>query len=138
MKVTVMRPVEIEVLTVGMVLPVRYGTEDMPADFPFRVGDTWSVFVDAATGKIHDWPQEYGAFDLQMKVVDEGVYTLFGDCLPDTMTPIEEVAVIEGYVPNGVVPGMWGDYVDLKIAADGTITNWPKEPDFSAFFPSEV
>ena len=30
-----------------------------------------------------------------------------------------------------------GDYIDLKIAADGTITNWPKKPDVSAFFDND-
>ena len=47
----------------------------------------------------------------------------------------EKVATREDdYVPNAVIPGEWGDYIDLQIAADGTITNWPKKPDVSAFF----
>lgn len=41
------------------------------------------------------------------------------------------------YVPNGIVPGEYGDYIDLKINADGIITNWPKNPDCSKFFPED-
>jgi len=29
------------------------------------------------------------------------------------------------------------DYVMLKIDSGGVITNWPKSPDVSAFFPRE-
>ena len=29
---------------------------------------------------------------------------------------------------------LWMRGIILKIAADGTITNWPKKPDVSAFF----
>ncbi len=52
-----------------------------------------------------------------MKVCDEGVYTLLSDG--------KEVATRDGYVPHGVVPGEYGDYVILNIASDGKITNWP-------------
>lgn len=83
----------------------------------------WTVDVDLATGRIKGWPG--GAFDLFTKICDEGIYTLLqGDA---------EIVAIAGYVPNGVVPGEDGDYVEMKIAADGTITNWPRNPDLSKF-----
>ncbi len=53
---------------------------------------------------------------------DAGTYSLYdvgGDCL----------ATINGYVPNGVVPGSYGDYIELKIDENGFITNWPKLPN---------
>jgi hypothetical protein len=115
---------ETPVDTIRISVAVRYGDEDMPMDFPFRAGDMWTVDVDLATGKIKNWPGP--AFDLYMKVCDEGAYYLFSNG--------QEVAsIVEDYVPNGVVPGEYGDYIDFKIAQDGTITNWPKVPDLSAF-----
>lgn len=124
MALTVRKRVDIEVDELHMNLAVRYDDEDMPFDFPKRDGKSWSVEVDLATGKIKDWPGP--AYDLHMKVCDEGTYAL--------LSAGNVVAILAGeYVPNGVVPGEYGDYVDLRIQADGTIANWPKDPDLSAF-----
>lgn len=128
MNLTVTKRVDIPVDTLKMVLPVRYGDEDIPFDFPFRSGDSWAVEIDIATGKIKNWPGP--ACELHMKVCDEGSYVLYGNG--------EAVASIANYyVPHGLVPGSYGDYVKLIIAADGTITNWPKYPDLSRFSESE-
>ena len=113
----------VEVDTLRMALHVRYEDEDMPSDYPFREGDMWTVDVDLATGKIKNWPGGH-ALDLYMKVCDEGVYTL--------LAAGKEVATRDGYVPDAV-PGDYGDYVDLKIADDGTIKNWPSAIDLGAF-----
>ena len=124
MAFTVSKRVDIEVDTLQMNLAVRYGDEDMPRDFPKRDGAAWNVEVDLATGKIKDWPGP--AYDLHMKVCDEGAYML--------LAAGKVVAILASeYVPNGLVPGEFGDYVELKIQADGTIANWPKDPDLSAF-----
>lgn len=126
MKMTVKRPVEIDVRFVRIVAAVRYNEEDIPNDFPFRRGDVWDVTVDVETGKILDWPGP--AANVHMKVCDEGTYHLLG-------ASNEVLATIENdYVPNGVVPGSFGDYIEMKIAADGTVTNWPKRPSFDSFF----
>ncbi len=126
---TVTKRIEVPVDAIQMSLAVRYDEEDMPNDFPCRDGDTWTVTVDLATGKIRDWPGP--AFELYMKVCDEGIYRLLdGD---------KVVAEKDGYVPNGVVPGEYGDYVELIVTADGTITNWPnpRAIDLSAFDDSD-
>lgn len=128
MKATITRQVEQNITHVRVALAVRYGEEDMPNNFPVRTGGLWRAEINIDTGKIENWPADFGAFELYMKVCDSGSYYLL-----DGNT---QIAAIEGdYVPNGVVPGEYGDYVDLKIAADGTITNWPKKPDVSSFFP---
>lgn len=127
MKATVMKPVEIEIKYIEMNLPVRYDDEDMPESFPFRDGEWWSVTVDIDTGKIQDWPKGW-AYDLYMKVVDGGTYRLL-DANRDLVKEISD------YVPHGVVPGEFGDYVDLKINSSGKIANWPKKPDVDAWFP---
>ena len=68
--------------------------------------------------------------NLYCKVCDAGVYTLFDE---DGQT----IAIRAGYVPHGIVPGEYGDYIDLKINEQGIITNWPKQPDASEFFEDD-
>jgi hypothetical protein len=130
MKFTITKPVEIEITYVELDLPVKYDDEDMPADFPFRTGDRWNVTVEIETGKILNWPHGV-THDLYMKVTDCGTYRL------SDPQHVEHAAIEANYVPHGVVPGDYGDYVELKIDANGIITNWPKRPDVSAFFEGD-
>lgn len=102
----------------------------MPNDFPFREGDMWKAKVEIDTGKIVGWP-EGKSWDLDMKVCDEGSYYLL-DSEGNTVADIQD-----NYVPNGVIPGRYGDYVELNINTQGVITNWPKKPNLSAFFEDE-
>lgn len=130
MKAKVMMEVEVEATEIEMVLAVRYGEEDIPNEFPGRKGDTLTLSVEIDTGKIAAWPEQWTAANIHMKVCDEGTYTLYS---PDGTL----IKRLEGeYVPHGLVPGEYGDYVDLKIA-DGIITNWPKRPSLRDFFPVE-
>lgn len=130
MKFTVKKPCEIEVSAVRVSLHVRYEEEDIPNDFPLRTGDMWNATIYIDSGRIKEWPRPQSG-TLHMKVCDEGTYTLLG---PDG----KEIATIEqNYVPHGVIPGKYGDYVDLKINSFGTITNWPQNPDVSAFFEAK-
>lgn len=122
-----MREVEIDVDHVIITVPARYDEEDIPNDFPLRHGDIWSATVDIDTGKVDGWPKGKSGV-LSMKVVDEGVYEL-------RSSRGEREAVLDGdYVPHGLIPGEFGDYIKLEINEDGVITNWPKEPDLSRFF----
>lgn len=130
MKFKVKMPVEIEIAYVRISVPVRYEEEDIPNDFPLRVGDTWSASVDMDTGKIHGWPIGK-AGSLEMKVCDEGTYTLYGK--DGNLMATRE----QDYVPHGVVPGEYGDYIKLEINADGIITNWRKAPNIEQFFPAD-
>lgn len=130
MKTIVKRKQTIEISAIRIHVPVRYEEEDIPNDFPMRNGDIWQAEVEIDTGKIKDWPQGK-AGSLYMKVVDEGDYTLLG---PHGNV----VAMLEGdYVPHGVVPGEWGDYINLEINEDGIVTNWPAKPDVSKFFDQD-
>ena len=128
MKVFVKRQCEVEIAFVRIAAPVEHGEDDMPNEFPFRRGDVWDVVVEADTGKIVDWPSGV-THELCMKVCDQGSYYLLG-------AKRRVIAAIkEDYVPNGVVPGSYGDYIEMTITADGTITEWPKKLDVSEFFP---
>ncbi len=127
MKIEARQRVEIEVTAIRIEVAVKYDAEDIPYNFPLRKGNMWEATVDIDTGKIRDWPVGQTG-DMYMKVCDNGTYALLG---PDG----KEIAKREGeYVPNDVVPGEWGDYIDLHIDANGVITNWPKNPDVGVFF----
>lgn len=133
MKATVLQPTEIEVAFIRIEIAVRYGEEDIPNDFPMREGDMWRATVAMDNGEIQNWraPRGFDGAEMYMKVCDCGTYTLLNHCG-------EEVAKIENdYVPHGVVPGEWGDYVKLQINAAGKIENWPKYPCLKDFFPEK-
>lgn len=122
MKVTILKPVEVDIDRVRVLLPVRYGTEDIPADFPLRKGDTWSAEINMDDGSIIGWP-EGKAGELYMKVVDEGAYWLL-DAAGNAIYGIAD------YVPHAFIPGEYGDYVHLIINDEGRVTNWkPNKAD---------
>lgn len=131
MKFTVQRPVTLDVKYVRMSVDVRYDDEDMPYDFPFRVNDTWDVTIDIDTGQILDWPAGV-SHDVYMKVCDRGSYWL----LAKDKTIIAKLE--ENYVPHGIIPGSYGDYIELDIAPTGKILNWDPKPDeCDCFFEDE-
>lgn len=116
----------INVTHVMVELPVEFGDEDMPYDFPLRHKDQWKAKIEIDTGKIIDWPKgKVGEF--YMKVCDSGSYTLYNEFG-------QEIVSRDDYVPHGLVPGDTGDYVDLKINENGIITNWPEKPYLNEFF----
>jgi oxalate decarboxylase/phosphoglucose isomerase-like protein (cupin superfamily) len=128
MKFTVTKPVEIDITHVLIVAPINYEEEEMPNDFPLRENNFWRALVEIETGRILHWPATGAGHEVYLTVKDTGTYTLLG---PDG----KEVAKIEqDYVPHGVVPGKYGDVINLTINTEGVITNWPKRPKVSAFF----
>lgn len=116
---------EVDVQTIEVILPVRYDDEDIPYDAPMRHGEIWRAYIDIDDGIIWDWPRGK-TLDMYMKVVDGGSYILRDG---DGST----IAKRNDYVPHGIIPGEYGDYVHLKIDETGKITNWPKRIDLSDF-----
>lgn len=96
--------------------------------YPLVSKGMWSGIVNLKTHKLLNWKSEYGSLYFQAKVCDSGTYFL----LDKDKTVLCKIA---GYVPNGMIPEAddCGDYIRLRINADGTIENWPEEPDFSEF-----
>lgn len=130
MKATIPTTKEVEITHILITVPVRYGEEDIPYDFPMRLDDTWSAKVCIDSGLILGWPVGTSG-EMQMKVCDGGIYSLLD-------ASGHELAKIDcDYVPHGVIPGEYGDYIHLIIDESGRITNWPKAPDVSRFFRKE-
>jgi hypothetical protein len=97
------------------------GVEDSDGTLiPFRRGDDWCPVIDLAAGKIIDWPAGTEA-DIHYKVCDDGEYWLAdaggtktakwaGHYVPDAFLSVGS----RGY----------GDYVIMKVGADGSIAGW--------------
>jgi hypothetical protein len=134
MKTKVRIETEVEIKHVLIDIHCRHigGNEgDLPPDFPLLDGEQWKAKVEIDTGKIVDWPADAGERELHVKACDEGTYSLI-DAGGKVIASIEQ-----GYVPSELIPGEYGDYVHLKISADGVITNWPSHPGVSEFFGSD-
>jgi hypothetical protein len=127
MKYTINKPVKIDIKYLKIEVPVRYEDEDIPYDAPMRQGDEWNAIIDIDRGTILDWPVGR-SLDMYMKVCDSGCYHL----LDGEMTAV--ASLINEYVPHGVVPGEYGDYIHLNIDKDGKILNWGKNIDLDEFF----
>jgi hypothetical protein len=126
MKAIMLKPVEVEVSHVRLVLPVRHEDEVIPYNFPNRTGDKWEATIEIDSGKVIDWKGDGADYAMEMKVVDNGCYYLLS---PDGSLISSKVA---DYVPNNLIPGSYGDYVELKIS-NGVITNWITMPSLSDF-----
>ena len=133
MKAFVMVEKEVEISEVVIDISPRYigdsEDDDMPTDFPLLNDNknNWVARVNIDTGVIANWPQG-DARKMHVKVCDAGTYRLMDENFN------EIAAIVNDYVPHGVVPGSYGDYVELTIDEAGRITNWPRRPDVSAFF----
>lgn len=96
--------------------------------YPLVSKGMWSGIINLKTHKLLNWKLEYGILYLQAKVCDSGTYFLLDK-------DKKVICKIVGYVPNGLIPDSddCGDYIRLRINSDGTIENWPENPDYSDF-----
>lgn len=135
MKAIVKIEKEVEIETVMIQISPRHigdgDDDDLPTDFPLlnETKDSWLAYVEIDTGRIRGWP-EGDAREMHVKVCDAGTYALLDESG-------NSVAVRDGYVPNGLVPGSYGDYVELSINEEGVITNWPRKPSVDEFFDED-
>jgi len=127
MKTTITIQKEVDIRYIKVEVAVRYEEENIPNDFPLREGDTWVATIDIDNASIIAWPKG-SVGRLSMKVCDEGTYTLFDQNFDEIKT------LKNDYVPNSLLPGSYGDYIDLQIDEKGKITNWLASPNFSNFF----
>jgi len=130
MKITITEKREVEIKAVRIEAPFRHigddEDSDVPNDFPLLKGKVWHATIDLDTHKIRDWPLGQMR-SLYTKVCDAGSYYLL-DENEKVVTSINQ-----DYVPNNLIPGEWGDYIEMIIEGDGTISNWSGIADFSDF-----
>ena len=126
-KITAKVPCEFEVAAIRVAAEVRYWEDaDVNGEpdtkdgsfIPLRDGTFWTPIIDLETGRVRDWPEGTSA-DIHYKVCDAGEYALLA---PDGSV----VAERNGYVPDMLAVGEsgYGDYIILKIGADGLIAGW--------------
>ena len=96
--------------------------------YPLVAKGMWSGIINLKTHQLLNWKLEYGTLYLQAKICDSGTYFLLDK-------DKKVICKIAGYVPNSLVPDSdaCGDYIRLRINSDGTIENWPENPDYSDF-----
>ena len=130
MKVTVYKPVELEIHTVRIEVELHDDVSESLPKHLFNDDGELDLLIEVDTGKVVSW-QGSEPVHIHDKVRDNGVYTLFGS---DGL----EVVKIDNYsVPNNLIPGDYGDYINLEINSDGFVTNWPKYPSVLEFFPEK-
>lgn len=123
MKLRVIR--EVEASYVEITIPVR-DEDDMPSDSPLLANGIWKATVNVSTGQIFDWP-EGETLEFYIKVVDRGIYIL------KDIQGNQIGGIVQDYVPHSLIPGEYGDYIELKISDKGVITNWPSQGSLSDF-----
>lgn len=121
MKVTILKPTDIDLARLELDIPFD-ADDEVPESFPGRNDTTGRLefSIDLDTFKVDHWPAGL-THDMYIKVRDEGIYRLI-----DHDGNI--VKTVEDYVP-ALIPNDYGDYVNLKIAADGTVTNFKPSRD---------
>ena len=92
--------------------------------YPLVAKGMWSGIINLKTYKLLNWKPEYGDLYLQAKICDSGTYFLLNKGK-------KVICKIADYVPNNLIPDSddCGDYIRLRINSDGTIENWPENPD---------
>ena len=129
MKVTVIKQSRVDVKSVLINVSPRHLDEEEKL-VPLLRGDSWEVVVDLDSGKIRNWPKGEER-EYYWKICDGGSYHLL-----DVSDDIA-LSIINNYVPNNLLPGDYGDYLDLKINGDGVITNWLSNPTAEDFYSDD-
>jgi hypothetical protein len=133
MKATVTIEKEVDIKMVEVRAHVRYWddatingvTDEEGTLTPCREGEMWCPIIDIDTGVITNWTKGVKA-NVHFKVCDGGSYFL-KDANGKVVLSRED-----DYVPNELIPGSYGDYIEMSIDENGKIANWtPSLGDFT-------
>jgi hypothetical protein len=89
------------------------------------------ILINIETRSIEGWNGPCRPCNLFEKLVDTGIYTLYG-------AKGNILSRMQRYVPNKILPpeNGYGDYLELDIDEDGIITNWYEGVlDYKCMFP---
>ena len=130
MKVTVYKPVELEIHTVRIEVELHDNVSERLPKHLFNDDGELDLLIEVDTGKVISW-QGNEPVSIYDKIIKNGVYTLFDKCG-------DEVARLDNYyIPHDLIPGKRGEYIHIDISADGVITNWPDVPNVYEFFDTD-
>jgi hypothetical protein len=133
MKATITIEKEVDVKTVIVKAHVRHwedaiinGVEDEEGTLtPCREGELWCPLIDIDTGVILNWTKGVVA-SIHFKVCDSGSYFI------KDADGIVVLSREDNYVPNSLIPGSFGDYIEMEIDENGKISDWnPSLDDFN-------
>lgn len=131
MKVTVYKPVELEIHTVRIEVELH---DDVSENLPkhlFNDDGELDLLIEIDTGKVISW-QGDEPVSIHDNIRNNGVYTLFDKCGG-------EVASLDNYyIPYDLIPGKRGEYIHIDISTDGVVTNWPDVPNVYEFFEPDL
>lgn len=138
MKVTIKVDKEVDIKYCQIKAQVRYwddatvdGVEDTEGTLiPCREGELWCPLINIETGEIINWSKGVSA-KVHYKVCDAGSYYLQDN---DYVT---HLSIEDDYVPNGLIPGEYGDYIIMDIDMNGKIKQWKSRIDLSDFITEE-
>ena len=104
--------------------------DSYPQIFSYYDGQ-WTImlYIDAETGRVKNWPEDCPFDFTNYKIVDTGRYIIH--------TPLE-VFTYQGYVPNCLGAGSYGDYLTFGIDENSHITNWEFNQEMFDEFMSNV
>lgn len=131
MKVTVYKPVELEIHSVRIEVELH---DDVSENLPkhlFNDDGELDLLIEVDTGKVVSW-QGNGPVSIHANVRNNGVYTLF-DKFGDKVASLDNY-----YIPHDLIPGKRGEYIHIDINDDGIVTNWPKCPNVYEFFNPDL
>lgn len=121
---------EVDVKYLGIYIPnIDEYEENVFKDFPISpipLTSDIEFLIDIDEGRIVNYNNSK-TIKLLVHIRDSGSYYL----LDKDLNHIAEIE--EDYVPNKLIPGNYGDIIDLQINNDGIITNWYDSPNFNNF-----
>lgn len=114
----VIEAVDWKYLIIRVKLRGHEGDELITDEFFELEDENLNICIDVDKRKIINYKGNK-PFNLHLKAVDSGTY-VFKDCYGNIFYTLQD------YVPNGIIPGAYGDYIELNIDDCGFITNWKK------------
>jgi len=117
---------EVDVKFIWIQFPIDDEEIEEFKDFPKRITNFCELIIDIDEGKIVNWPSGISE-NVSFCIKDSGTFELF-DC-----DGFKIKATHDGYVPNHLLPGDYGDTLDLDIDENGKILNWYLHPTLEDF-----